>query len=119
VDFMFFKRVGVDQEVVEVGCKELVEVVAERIVYEVLEGARGVTEAERHHLVLKQAIATAKCRLPFFTLSHPEEVIAISHVQFGEVFCAGQTLQQFPNEWEGVAVLDGDFVQSAVVHTES
>lgn len=88
VDFIFLQRVGVDQEVIEVGGEELVEEIAERIVHEVLEGAWGIAEAERHNLVLEEAVATAKSRFPFFPLSHPEEIIAVPHVQFCEVLSA-------------------------------
>ena len=40
---MFFEGIGIDQKVVEVDDEELVEVFAELVVYEVLEGSRSVT----------------------------------------------------------------------------
>lgn len=111
--------VGEDQDVVEIDENLDVEEVSEDIVHEVLKCGRGVHEAEGHDETLEVSISSAEGSLPLVTLFDADEVVSTAKVELGEDFCVLQAVEGLGNEREGVSVLDGDFVEAAIVDAEA
>ena len=115
---VFRAGVGVDEDVVEVDDAEDVEVLAEGVVHEVLEGCRSVGEAEGHDGVFEVAVAASEGGLPFVSRGDPNEVVRAAEIGFGEEPSLGEAIEGFRDEWERVAVLEGKFVESPVVDAQ-
>jgi len=49
-------------------------------------------------------------RFPFFTLRHPQPVVTISHIEFGEELGTADSVEQFSYQRQQVTVLGGNFV---------
>ena len=110
---------GEDQDVVQVDEDEGVEVGAEDVMHEALEGGGGVGEAKGHDGELKVAIAGAEGGLGDVFRGDPNLVVAVAEVNLGEDGGAMEAVKELVNPGEGVAVLDGDGVEGAVVHTKA
>lgn len=78
---MFLEGVRVNEEVVEVGGAEQIQLFVEADVDEMLEGGRGISQAERDYRILWVAVACSKCGLPFCSFCHAYLVVALSQVQ--------------------------------------
>ena len=64
----------------------------------VLEGARGVAQAKRHHRIVKQSIATSEGGLLFLSCSNSKLVIPILDVDLGEVLSTLDSVEQLSNK---------------------
>jgi len=116
---VFGEGVGVDEDVVEVNDAEDVEVLAKGVVHKVLEGGGSVGEAEGHDGVFEVAVTTAEGSFPLVSRSDPNEVVCSTKIKFGEEFCLGESIEGFGDEGEGVAILEGDLVESSVVDAKA
>ena len=116
---MLCEGVGVDQKVVEVDDKEFVQEIAEGVVHIVLEGTRRIAQAERHHRIFEQPVATSERCLPLLACCDSKPVIPIPDVHLGEVPGAADSVEQLPYKWQGVPVLLRDLVQAAIIHTKA
>lgn len=67
---VFFEGVRIHEAVVDVGSAEVIEVIAQYVVDEVLEGNWGIGEAESHYCVLVMPKSCPKCVFPFLTFCH-------------------------------------------------
>src|SRR5437667_5152493 len=65
------------------------------------------------------AIFRPECRLPFVSLPEPDAIVSVLQVQLAEDPGSVETVQQFTDQGQWVAVLDSDVVQASVVDTES
>lgn len=110
---------GEDQDIIQVDKDEGVEVGAEDVVHEALEGGGGVGEAKRHDGELIVAIAGAEGGLGDVFGGHTNLVVAVAEVNLGEDGGPMEAVKELVNPWEGVTVLDGDGVEGAVVHTKA
>jgi hypothetical protein len=75
-----------------------------------LERARGVAKAEWHDLVFEQSHLGAECCFPFLSYCHTKEVVAVAHIEFREVLCFTEAIQELCDYRKGVAILRCEFV---------
>src|SRR6202043_1661570 len=62
----------VNQDIVEVDDHEIIEIFAQYIIHQVLEGRRSVAQTEGHNIVFEEAVARPERGLPLLSWSHPE-----------------------------------------------
>ena len=110
---------GVHQDVVQVYHDELVQVWAQNIVHECHEGGGGIREPKGHHRILVVAVAGAEGRFGLIARGYPDLVVAAAEVELGEGGGALEGGEALLEQWERVAVLGGQVVEGAVVHTEA
>jgi hypothetical protein len=110
---------GVDKDVVEVDDDTDVEHIAEDVVHEVLECGWRISEAERHDKVFEMTVAGAEGGFPLIAFFDAEKVITRSQIELGEVFGSLEPIHDLVREGKRVAVLDGDGVETPVVHAEA
>jgi hypothetical protein len=110
---------GVDEDVVEVDDDTDVKHVAENVVHEVLECGWRIGEAERHDKVFEMTVAGAESGFPFIAFFDAEKVVTRSQIKFGEVFGSLESIHDLVRERKRVAILDGDGVETPVVHAEA
>ena len=79
---VFFLRVRVDENVVEVHQYTNIKQVAKDIIHEALESGRYVGESERHYTPFEGAIASLESRLPFVTLLDLDQMVGVPEVNF-------------------------------------
>ena len=75
-----------------------------------LEHGRGIGRPQRSDLVFEMTLATLECSLPLVSRLHPDLVVGITKIYFGEDAGPMKPVQHFRYEREGVAVFNGDFV---------
>lgn len=110
---VLFTSIQKDEDVVEVDGAEPIEEGAEGVVHEVLEGCGGVCETERHDRVFEVAVTTAESGFPLIALCDPDQVVGAAKVEFGEELGAGESIEEFGDKGERVAVLDCDGVEAS------
>ena len=116
---VFFDSSGVDQNVVEVNNDEGIEVEAEDVVHEALEGGGGVGEAEWDDGELEVAVAGAEGCLLDVGILDSDLVVALAEVDFGEDGGPMQAIEHIVDAGEGVGIFDGDVVEGSVVDAEA
>lgn len=84
-----------------------------------LERGGSVGEPEGHDEVLIVAVASAKRRLPFVAVCDANLGVSDAEIDLGEVFRARESIEGFANERKGIAILDRDAVEGAIVDAES
>lgn len=70
-------------------------------------------------MLLKMAILANEGSFPLITPTNMKQNISPSQIQFSKPVHPLQMLQQLRNERQGVLVLDGNTIQSPIVHTSS
>ena len=58
-----------------------------------------------------------ECCFPLVPVFDAYIVVAPSDIQFGEIFGSFQLVDEFRDEWEGVGILDGSFIEFSVILT--
>jgi hypothetical protein len=89
--------------------------VLENVVHHCLEGGGRVSESEKHHQGLVEAVISTKHCLPLVTLFHSNILVPPSYIELCEEFCAAKLIHQFGDEGKGIVILDHDGVECAIV----
>ena len=115
--FMFcFCSVGMDHDVVHVDRPfPLIYEFHELIVHHRLKCRGGIRQAEEHDRGFKEAVAGFECCFPFVTLFDVDVVISPLDVELCEPFLSGDTMDEFGDKREGVAIRDGPRIQLSIV----
>ena len=79
---VFFLRVGVDEDVIEVHQYTNIEQVTKDIIHEVLESSGCVGESERHYAPFEGALASPESHLPFVALLDLDQMVGVLEVNF-------------------------------------
>ena len=79
---VFFLRVRVDENVVEVHQYTNIEQVAKDVIHEALESGRCVGESERHYVPFKGAVTSPESHVPFITLLDSDQMVGVPEVNF-------------------------------------
>jgi hypothetical protein len=95
--FMLLQGIRVNQEVIEICNKKVIEILPERIIDKVLKCPQGIAKAEWHDLVFEQSVTRTERCLPFLPRRHAKEVIAIAHIELGEILGLAETIEEFRN----------------------
>lgn len=77
---VFFKCIGEDEDVIEVGDAELIEKVAYSVVGVSLEGARGTGRAKWHNEVFEETVAGTESCFVFIAFGNSDEVKGVAEV---------------------------------------
>lgn len=116
---MVFRGFGVNEDVINVHDDKLVQKWREHIIHQVHEGGWGVGEAKRKDSKLKVTIAGAEGGLVHIVGVNANLMISRPQIEGSEDGGALELIQQLIDTREGVAVLDGDGIEGAVVDTHA
>ncbi len=116
---MFFFVFGIDEDIIQICCGEVVEEFVEDVVNEVLEDVRGIVETKWHYQSLVESESGDEGCFPFVSFGYPDSVENDDDIQFGENLGFIQSIQGFPNQGQEVLVFDGDIVQASIIGTDS
>jgi hypothetical protein len=70
-------------------------------------------------LIFKKAITAPECSFPFFSKCHPQEVIAVVHIELREVSCTCDSVQHLIDQGERITTLGSEVVEATVIDTEA
>ena len=79
---VFFLRVGVDENVIEVHQYTNIKQVTKDVIHEALESGGCIGESERHYVPFKGAVASLESCLPFIALSDLDQMVGMPEVNF-------------------------------------
>ena len=119
MDAVVFFIFGEDEYVVKVYHDVDIKDVAEYVVHEVLEYSWGIGESKGHDLIFEEAITSPECCFPFIAFSNTDIGIADPEIDFGEMLGSPEAVDKVVDMWNGVRVLDSDFIEGTVVDTEA
>ncbi len=99
---MFFKGLGVDQDVIQVhGHLSFSDEIAEDVVHHPLKGGRRVRESKEHNGGLVQAPVRTEGGLLLVSLLNPDVVVGPTNIQLREVFSPTESVDEFRDEGRG------------------
>ncbi|KAG5349048.1 hypothetical protein C0989_006393, partial [Termitomyces sp. Mn162] len=117
---VLLQHFGVDKDVVEVYAHYAFgNEVLEDIVHHCLEGSQAIGESKEHDKRFKQSLVGLEGGLLFVSLLDAHIVIAPLDIQFSEVLCTPEVIDEFRDEGEGVVVLHGHGIKNPVVLDQS
>jgi hypothetical protein len=116
---MLPQSLAVDEDIVEEDQHELVEEGAEGLVHEVHEGGGGVGQTEGKYEELVVTVAGTEGSLRHVLVCDADLVVSGAKVDLAEDSGSLQAVEQFVNPGEGIAVLDGDVVESTIINTHT
>src|ERR1043165_6683604 len=119
MSLMLFFASGVYEYVINEYHHKFVQEIHEDIVHHSHEVSWGVRQTKRHDREFIQAISGGECRLGDVFLPDLQLIIAGTKIYLGEYSGTLELIKQIINAGQQVFVLDGDFLQGAVVHTHS
>ncbi len=90
----------------------------EDVMHDIHEGSWSICQAERHDCELKQPISGPEGCLGDVLVLDSNLVVPGAQVNLGKDCAALDSVKQFFNSGQRVPVLDCDFVQGPVIHTE-
>jgi hypothetical protein len=111
--------VGVNEDVVQIHNDCDVEKVGEDIVHEMLECGGGVGKSEWHNTPLIRTVSSPEGGFPLVSFGDADKMVCMSEIYLGVDPGFARGVQQIFGERKWVAVLLGNFVKSAEIHTES
>ena len=107
---------GVDEEVIHIDNEpSFSNHIAEGVVHETLEGGRGVGKPKEHYSRFEKFLMGSEGCLPLVTVLDPYVVVPPSDVEFSKDLSISQVIYEVGDEGKGVGVVDGVFVDIAVV----
>ena len=109
---------GEDEDVIQVRQAGDVQAVMEYPVDVPLECCQGVDKPERHHAVLKMAIAHPEGHLPLVALLDPDQVVCQPDVELGVHLHTNQPVKRLVDQGQRVAVLLGEVVEPSIVNAQ-
>ncbi|KAG5718751.1 hypothetical protein E4T56_gene2632 [Termitomyces sp. T112] len=111
---------GVDEDVIEVYAHyPLCDEVLEDVVHHGLEGGGAVGESEEHNKQLKQFPVGLEGGLPLISLLDTHLVVAPSDVQFSEVPCTLEVVDELGDEEKGVAIVYCHGIKNPIILNQS
>ena len=110
-------RVGrIDEEVIHVDDEpSFCDHVMEGIIHEALEGSRGISQTKKHHGWFKESFVDDKSSFPLMSVFDSDIVVFPADVKLGEHFHSLKFINEVGNKWKGVHIMNGVFVNIAVV----
>src|SRR3979490_1992071 len=106
---MFFQCRHEDEDVVKIDRDDaLGDEVLKDLVYHCLEGRRAVCQSKVHHEWFEQTAIRSKRRFPFITFFYPHIVKPPADVEFSEVLCAFELVDEVVDKGKGITILPSD-----------
>ena len=84
-----------------------------------LESAGSVRETKWHDKPLKRPIVSVESGFPLMSFSDPYEVVGMPKIDLGVNMSRARSIEKIRDEWEWIAILVCDAVQTPIVNTES
>ena len=111
---------GVNEEVIHVNNKpSFCDHIMKRVIHEALESGRGIDETEEHHRRFKESFMGDKGSFPLMPIFDSDIIVSPSDVKLGEDFHPLEFIDEVGNEGKRVCVMDGVFIDVAIVLTGS
>jgi hypothetical protein len=110
---------GVDENIVQVGDTEVIEVVNQYVVHIPLVGSWAIAQAEWKNLTLVRTVAGSEGSILLRIGVHSNPVESSSNIKLGEELGFGGSRQQLVNTGYQIGVLASDSVKLPIVHTDS
>ena len=110
VEDVFFKGIGINQDIIEIGDSKLVEELMDDIVDVGLERTGGVAKTKRHDEVFEVTITGMKGCFELISMFDSEAIEGFADIEFGEVLCTFKSVHHLGDQRQGVTILDGDVV---------
>ena len=95
ITHVFFDRLGVYKDVVQVDYYEDVEILSQDVVDERLERCWGIGKTKRHYQILEVSKSSPECGLPFLAFLYPDAIVGSGYVKFSEPFGSLQAVLHF------------------------
>ena len=83
-----------------------------------LEGSRGIGQAEVHDQKVEGAEASVKSGFPFVTGCNANEVVSTAKVNLGEDLRIPKAVKQIWNEREWIMILSSDGIETTPINTK-
>lgn len=115
--YPYTAEVRANSNVVYVGLAKNIQVLAQNVTNEVLDGGRCIGEAELFDHVLVVSETGTKGGFPLFPVGYAQPVIGAPEVQLREPLGLVQSHQGFLNYWKGVPILYHHLSDPPVVDT--
>ncbi|KAG5351689.1 hypothetical protein C0989_005244 [Termitomyces sp. Mn162] len=112
---VLFQHFSVDEDVIEVYAHHVFgNKFLEDIVHHCLKGGWAIGESKEHNERFKQSPVGLEGNLPLISLLDAHVVVAPPDIQFGEVPCTPEVVDELRDEGEGVAVLHSHGIENPV-----
>src|SRR5436190_10698719 len=99
----------VDEEVIQIGCKEFIKHIHEKVINVALEGCWPVGKAEWHDLIMEAAVSGPKRCKVFRIWVNSNLMEGLVDINLGHDFRLQELRKYLINQQEWVRVLLGDF----------
>ncbi|KAG5335022.1 hypothetical protein C0989_002454, partial [Termitomyces sp. Mn162] len=117
---VFFQHFGIDEDVVKVYTHyALCYEVLEDVIHHGLKGGGAIGESKEHNEQLKQSLIGPEGSLPLISFLNVHIVVTPPDVQFSEVLCTLEVVDELRDEGEGVTVLHHHGIENLVVLDQS
>jgi hypothetical protein len=116
---MFFLIFGVDEDIIDKDHYEFVELRHKHRVHEVHEVGCGIRETKRHYQELVKTVTSGESGFRNVTRSNFDLMITRTKVDLGENFGSSQLIKKNIDSGKRIFVLDGDYIERSVIHTQS
>src|ERR1700682_66944 len=107
---MALQIVGENQDIIDIGRAEIVEIAHQGLVDKSLECRRPVCQPERQYLELVRAVTATESGKLLGVRMHPNSVECLSNIDLGEILGLRDAGKGLFNQREGVSVLPSDGV---------
>ena len=108
----------INQDVIKVYNDRNIKVFYQGFVDIALEVSRVIKKTEKYHLVLEMAMPHLKSCFLFVTFSNSYLIICICQVQLSKIFGITQTIEQFINQGQWVAIVDCQIVELLIIYIQ-
>ncbi|KAG5340928.1 hypothetical protein C0989_012551 [Termitomyces sp. Mn162] len=117
---VFLQHFGIDEDVIKVYTHyALCYEVLEDVIHHGLKGGGAIGKSEEHNEWFKQAPASLEGSLPLVSFLDAHIVVTPLDIQFSEVLCTPEVVDELEDEGEGVMVLHCYGVENLVVLDQS
>ncbi len=96
-------------------CEEVELKVLEYLIHHGLEGTWQVCQTKEHDPWFKETIFGFECCFLFISCLDLDIIVSPSYIKFGKDMCILYLTDKIRDEWQGIAILDGVFIQLLVV----
>ena len=111
---------GVNEEVIHVNDKpSFCDHIVKRVIHEVLESGRGIGETEEHYHRFEESFMDDKGSFPLMSIFDLDIIVSPLDIELGEDFCPLEFVNEVRNEGKRICIMDGVFVDIAIVLTGS
>ena len=109
--------ININENVIQMHNDKDVKLLSKYLVDVSLEAYWCVCQTKRHHLVLKVTVSSLERGLPLVSFADSYLMVCTSKVELGKLLSPSQLIQQLPNQWQRIPVLDNKVIEALIVDT--